>query len=105
MKAITGPIHVDSGAVSVAGKDVTGLPGHLIARSGLGYVPQVGNVFPSLTVGENLEMGGFPRKSGLKERIAQALDICPDLKLARDKRPRALRGGQRNLLGNGRGLV
>ncbi|HKB34143.1 MAG TPA: ABC transporter ATP-binding protein [Candidatus Dormibacteraeota bacterium] len=105
MKAITGQIHVDAGAVSVAGKDVTGLPGHLIARSGLGYVPQVGNVFPSLTVVENLEMGGFTRKSGLKERIAQVLDIFPDLKLARAKRGGALSGGQRNLLGIARALM
>src|SRR5258708_37123484 len=64
MKAITGQIHVDAGAVSVAGKDVTGLPGHLIARSGLGYVPQVGNVFPSLTVVANLEIGCSTRKPG-----------------------------------------
>src|SRR5258708_16773475 len=49
MKAITGQIHVDAGAVSVAGKDVTGLPGHLIARTGLGYLPPLATAFPRLT--------------------------------------------------------
>ncbi len=99
MKALTGQLRLAGGSVWVGAKEVTGLPAHKIARSGLGYVPQVANVFPSLTVVENLEMGGYTRKHGVKERIGEVLEIFPDLSKARMKRAGALSGGQRNLLG------
>jgi branched-chain amino acid transport system ATP-binding protein len=105
MKALTGQLRLDAGAVSVSGKDITGLPPHLIARSGVGYVPQVANVFPSLTVLENLDMGGFTRRTGLKERMDEVLEVFPDLKSARVKRAGTLSGGQRNLLGMARALM
>jgi branched-chain amino acid transport system ATP-binding protein len=105
MKALTGQLRLAGGSVWVGDKEVTRLPAHQIARSGLGYVPQVGNVFPSLTVVENLEIGGYTRQRGLKERIGEVLEIFPDLKNARAKRAGALSGGQRNLLGMARALM
>ncbi len=105
MKALTGLLRLDAGTVSVCGKDITGLAPHLIARGGVGYVPQVANVFPSLTVIENLEMGGYTRRRGLKERVDEVLEVFPDLKDARVKRAGTLSGGQRNLLGLARALM
>ncbi len=105
MKALTGQLRLAGGSVWVGAKEITGLPAHKIARSGLGYVPQVANVFPSLTVVENLEMGGYTRKHGVKERIGEVLEIFPDLSKARMKRAGALSGGQRNLLGIARALM
>src|SRR5258708_38002259 len=95
------------GVVSVRAVDneVIRLPAHQIARSGLGYVPQVGNVFPSLTVVENLEIGGYTRQHGLKERIGEVLEIFPDLKNARIKRAGALSRRQRKLLCTAPGRV
>jgi ABC-type branched-subunit amino acid transport system ATPase component len=105
MKALTGQLKLDGGSVWVGDREITGLPAYQIARSGLGYVPQVANVFPSLTVVENLEIGGYTRKQGLKQRIGEVLDIFPDLKNATTKRAGALSGGQRNLLGMARALM
>jgi branched-chain amino acid transport system ATP-binding protein len=105
MKALTGQLKLASGSVWVGDREITGLPAYQIARSGVGYVPQVANVFPSLTVVENLEIGGYTRKQGLKQRIGEVLDIFPDLKNATTKRAGALSGGQRNLLGMARALM
>jgi branched-chain amino acid transport system ATP-binding protein len=105
MKALTGQLRLAGGSVWLGDRDITGLPAFQIARSGLGYVPQMANVFPSLTVVENLEMGGYTRKHGLKERIAEVLEIFPDLKKAWKKRAGELSGGQRNLLGMARALM
>ena len=105
LKAIAGLIRPTAGTVKVNGVDVTGQPAEKFVTRGLAYVPQVANVFPSLTVVENLEMGGYTRKRGLKERIDEVLEIFPDLNKARLKRAGALSGGQRNLLGMARALM
>src|ERR1700674_5919172 len=63
LKAIAGLIRPTAGRVLVEGKDVTGLPAVKLVRRGVAFVPQVANVFPELTVHENLEMGGYTRKS------------------------------------------
>ncbi|MDR0342589.1 MAG: ABC transporter ATP-binding protein, partial [Nocardiopsaceae bacterium] len=104
-KAVCGVIRSSSGRTFIGDRDLTDLPGHLIARHGLAYVPQNQNVFPSLTVTENLEMGAFTRKSGVRQRIAEVLDVFPDLRKATGKRAGVLSGGQQNMLAMARGLM
>jgi branched-chain amino acid transport system ATP-binding protein len=104
-KAIAGMIKAVAGRVRIGEDDLTGLAAHRIVRRGLAYVPQVGNVFPSMSVTENLEMGGFTRKSGLRERIEEVFDVFPDLRVAAKKRAGSLSGGQQNMLGIARAMM
>lgn len=105
VKALAGVLRPAAGRVLLGNQDLTGMPAHKIARRGLAYVPQNANVFPSLSVVENLEMGGFTRKSGLRARIGEVLDIFPDLAKATKKRAGALSGGQQNMLAMARALM
>jgi ABC-type branched-subunit amino acid transport system ATPase component len=104
-KALCGVLRPSAGRVFVGDQEISGLPGHQIVRRGLAYVPQNHNVFPSLTVTENLEMGAFTRRSGVRERIGEVLDIFPDLRTAAAKRAGLLSGGQQNMLGMARALM
>jgi len=85
--------------------DITKMPGHLIPRNGLVYVPQNDNVFATLTVNENLEVGGFAVKGNTDERLEEILNIFSDLKKARTKKAGLLSGGQQNLLAIARALM
>ncbi|MHB8394310.1 MAG: ABC transporter ATP-binding protein [Candidatus Dormibacteria bacterium] len=105
LKSVFGLLRKVEGKVVVDGLDVTNLPPHRIANSGMAYVPQVNNVFPSMSVVENLEMGAFTRRSGMNERIEEVLAIFPDLLAARKGKAGVLSGGQRNMLGMARGLM
>lgn len=105
LKAIAGLVRPMAGNVFVEGKEVTGQPAEKLVRRGIAYVPQVENVFPDLTVRENLDMGGYVRKSGVHERIEQLFHLFPDLKVASQKRASALSGGQRTMLALARGLM
>src|ERR1700674_5225514 len=105
LKAIAGLIRPTSGRVSVEGTDVTGQPAERLVRKGLAYIPQVANVFPALTIRENLEMGGFSRKSGVRERIDQLFELFPDLKASSHRQANTLSGGQRTMLALARGLM
>ena len=105
LKAIAGLIRPSAGSVSVKGVDVTGQPAERMVSKGLAYVPQVANVFPDLTVRENLEMGAYSRKSGVKERIEQLFQLFPDLKASSHLRASSLSGGQRTMLALARGLM
>src|SRR4030081_3636046 len=93
LKGMFGLLRQCSGRVQVEGRDVSGLPPHRIAREGMAYVPQVANVFASMTVVENLEMGAYTRKTGVKQRVDEVLDISPDLAVARSKQAGNLSGG------------
>src|SRR5260370_26913024 len=93
------------GRVFVEGKEVTNLPAEKLVRRGIAYVPQVENVFPDLTVRENLDMGGYVRRSGVRERIEQLFLLFPDLKVAAHRRASTLSGGQRTMLALARGLM
>ena len=97
-KALAGVITPSAGRVRVGEAEIAGLPAYQVVRRGLAYVPQNQNVFPSLTVVENLEMGAYTRAAGVKERIAEVLDIFPDLKVATRKAAGVLSGGQQNML-------
>jgi ABC-type branched-subunit amino acid transport system ATPase component len=105
MKAIAGVIRPSSGEVKVCGQVTTGLTADKLVRHGMAYVPQVANVFPSLTVVENLEMGAYNRKSGIRERIEELYELFPDLRPAARRPARTLSGGQRNMLAMARGLM
>jgi ABC-type branched-subunit amino acid transport system ATPase component len=105
LKAVAGLIRPAAGRVFVEGKEITGLPAEKLVRRGIAYVPQVENVFPDLTVRENLDMGGYVRKSGVRERIEQLFLLFPDLKVAAHRRASTLSGGQRTMLALARGLM
>jgi ABC-type branched-subunit amino acid transport system ATPase component len=105
LKAMSGILKPMTGKVTVAGTDMTGWASYRIARGGVGYVPQLNSVFPSLTIVENLEMGGFTHRGDLRSRIDLVLDSFPDLAAARRKKAGELSGGQRNILGVARALM
>jgi ABC-type branched-subunit amino acid transport system ATPase component len=105
LKVIAGLLRPLSGRVFLDGVDVTGMPAQRIVRHGLSYVPQVANVFPSLTVRENLEMGGYALSRGVREKVGQMFDMFPDLKVAARRPARTLSGGQRTMLAIARGLM
>jgi branched-chain amino acid transport system ATP-binding protein len=106
LKAITGVITPQSGSVAAFGEDITGLRSDLIARRGIGYVPQSRDVFGPLTVEENLEMGGYAqRKSEVTSRIAEVFSVFPHLAGMRKRRASNLSGGERKLLAIARVLM
>lgn len=105
LKAIAGVIRPSRGTVILRGVDVTGEAPELMVRKGMAYVPQVLNVFPGLTVGENLEMGGYVRSGGVRERAEELCRLLPDLKGAWHRPARTLSGGQRSMLAMARGLM
>jgi ABC-type branched-subunit amino acid transport system ATPase component len=105
LKAIAGLIRPSAGTVTVSGVDVTGQPAERLVSKGLAYVPQVANVFPELTIRENLDMGGYSRKSGVRERIDQLFKLFPDLAASSQRKASTLSGGQRTMLALARGLM
>ena len=105
LKAIAGLLRPTSGSVRVLGTDVTGQPAERFVSRGVAYVPQVANVFPELTVRENLDMGGYSRKGGVHQRIEQLFELFPDLKASAHRKASTLSGGQRTMLALARGLM
>jgi branched-chain amino acid transport system ATP-binding protein len=105
LKAVAGLIRPTAGRVFVEGREVTGQPTEKLVRGGIAYVPQVANVFPELTVRENLEMGGYIRKSGVGDQIEKLYELFPDLRMASRRQANTLSGGQRTMLAMGRGLM
>lgn len=104
-KVLVGILHPTTGRVQVNGEDITDLPGHLIPRHGLVYVPQNDNVFRNLTVAENLEIGGYAARRNGQLRMNEVFDVFPDLRTARDKKAGHLSGGQQNMLALARSLM
>ena len=110
MKAIVGLVRVRTGSVTFQGTDISGYPPERIVRTGLCYVPQTNNVFPSLTIRENLEMGAFIRsgawsKDDYRGRIGQMFDLFPDLAAHPGRKAGSLSGGQRQMLAIARALM
>ena len=105
MKAVFGMLKLREGAVRLNGEDIGRLTPQARVRKGMGFVPQTGNIFPSMTVEENLEMGAFIREDDYKDTMEQIYELFPIL---RDKRRQAageLSGGQRQQVAVGRALM
>ncbi len=105
LKAAAGLLRLMEGRIELAGKDVSGLPPHRIVEAGMAYVPQVSNVFPRLTVIENLEMGAYTMRGDPRPRIDEVFGVFPDLRPAASRRAGVLSGGQRNMLAMARALM
>jgi ABC-type branched-subunit amino acid transport system ATPase component len=105
LKAVFGLLSVREGSVQLLGRQVTNLSPDRIVQSGMSYVPQVDNVFPSLTINENLEMGAFVRRDGLQERLERVYGLFPDIADRRGERAGRLSGGQRQMLALARALM
>ncbi len=129
IKTIFGLLKPSSGRILFRGKDITGSNPEDLVSSGLGYVPQVSNVFPTLSVRENLEMGGFPlqrslrvrlsskngtladrlvgraEKRALNERIEKVLELFPQLRERLAERTSNLSGGQQHMVAFAKSLI
>ncbi len=105
LKALFGLIGVSSGKVLLRGEEVTGLKANALVRRGIGYVPQINNVFPTLTVDENLEMGAFQKPALYKTRREHVLEIFPRLAERISSQAGSLSGGERQMLAMGRALM
>ncbi len=105
MKAIFGLAVVRSGRVVFNGEDVTNAKPEQMVRRGIAYVPQERNVFPSLTVQENLEMGGYLLKGDLSARMERVFTLFPKLKERRRQLAGLMSGGERQMVAMGRALM
>src|SRR2546428_5558260 len=105
LKAIAGLIATEGGRVRLDGRDVTALPAHQVVSSGIGFVPQTGNVFTTLTVHENLKVGAHVIHGSLNERLERAYALFAPLAARRALRARALSGGERQMLAIARALM
>jgi branched-chain amino acid transport system ATP-binding protein len=105
LKAIFGLLTLRGGAIRLDGQDITGWAPNRIVRCGIGYVPQVDNVFREMTVEENLEMGAFLRRAGIAEALERVYVLFPDLVEKRRKLAGSLSGGQRQMVAFGRALM
>ena len=105
LKAIMGLINVSAGRFYINGFDKTNLSTHKIVNQGIGYVPQVENVFPSLTIEENLEIGAWSLNKSRKSTIKKTLEDFPMLNERKKEKAGNLSGGQRQILALARSLV
>jgi branched-chain amino acid transport system ATP-binding protein len=105
VKALFGLIPVRSGSVRLRGENVTGLKAHELVSRGIGYVPQTDNVFPRLTIEENLEMGVYQTPKRFEQRFDVVATMFPRLAERRKQRAGSLSGGERQMLSMGRALM
>jgi branched-chain amino acid transport system ATP-binding protein len=105
LKAVFGLIPVRDGKVTLRGENIANKKAHELVERGVGYVPQNNNVFPRLTVRENLEMGVYLRPKAFKDAFARVVDMFPRLGERKDQRAGALSGGERQMLAMGRALM
>jgi branched-chain amino acid transport system ATP-binding protein len=105
LKAVLGLISRSAGLIRLRGEDVSRWSTDQLVAAGVSYVPQLQNVFPSLTVIENLEVGGYRMRSTVRDRVEEMLELFPDLRKATRRPARTLSGGERSLLALARGLM
>ena len=105
MKAIFGMLNLRQGQVTIDGEDITGLKPEERVLKGMGFVPQTNNVFISMSVEENLEMGAFIRHDDITSTMEQVFDLFPILKEKRKQPAGELSGGQRQQVAVGRALM
>ncbi len=105
LKSLFGLLTIREGAVWFKGENITNMKAHSLVERGIGYVPQNNNVFPTLSVNENLEMGAYLRPESFAERFEVIAEMFPRLAERRDQRAGALSGGERQMLAMGRALM
>ncbi len=105
LKAMFGLITVREGSVRLRGDDITGAKAHVLVTKGVGYVPQNNNVFPSLTIEENMQMGVYLRPKTFTQRFEQVAELFPMLGQRRKTKSGALSGGERQMVAMGRALM
>ncbi len=105
LKALFGLVRVRTGSVTLKGEDITNLPANQLVSRGVSFVPQTNNVFPGLTVEENLEMGVYQAPKRFSERFAFVTDLFPALGDRRKQRAGSLSGGERQMVAMGRALM
>ncbi len=105
LKAIFGQVNVREGQVLLNGEDITNMKANKLVSKGVAFVPQTNNVFPSLTIEENLQMGVFQSPKRFQERFDFVTSIFPDLGKRRAQRAGSLSGGERQMVAMGRALM
>ena len=105
IKALFGLVPIRDGRVRLNGEDITNRSAHELVEAGVGYVPQVDNVFPRLTVSENLEMGSYSRPDAFDERFEVITTLFPLLRERRGQAAGLLSGGERQMLAMARALM
>lgn len=105
LKTIFGLLHPRQGRIILNNDNITGLRPDIIVRKGISYVPQVDNVFPSMTIQENLEMGAFIRADDFSHRLSEVYGLFPILEERKKQKVGQLSGGQRQMVAMGRALM
>ncbi|MEM8539604.1 MAG: ABC transporter ATP-binding protein [Pseudomonadota bacterium] len=105
MKAVFGMLNVREGKVTMDGEEITSLTPQARVKIGMGFVPQTNNVFTTMSVEENLEMGAFIRDDEIAGTMEQVFDLFPILKEKRNQPAGELSGGQRQQVAVGRALM
>jgi branched-chain amino acid transport system ATP-binding protein len=105
VKVLFGTMHARRGSVYLRGENTTRMPPHEVVKRGVGYVPQLHNVFPSLTVEDNLRMGCYLRRDIYREREQAMLEVLPRLRERLEQRAGLLSGGERQMLAMARALM
>ena len=105
LKTIFGILKPSNGKIRLKHEDITGIKPDKVAQKGISYVPQVDNVFPSLTIQENLEMGAFIREDDYSPRLNEIYELFPVLGERKKQKAGQLSGGQRQMVAMGRALM
>jgi len=105
LKTVFGILKPRNGNVTLKEEDITGLRPDRIVRKGISYVPQVENVFPSMTIQENMEMDAFIRNDDYSQRLEEVFDLFPVLRERKKQKVGHLSGGQRQMVAMGRALM
>ncbi|WP_183093422.1 ABC transporter ATP-binding protein [Nocardioides stalactiti] len=105
LKALFGLVKINEGTVQLKGEDITNQRADKLVTAGIGFVPQTNNVFPSLTIQENLEMGCYQRPTSFRKRFEFVGELFPALLDRRSQRAGSLSGGERQMVAMGRALM
>jgi len=107
IKSFLGFARLFQGSVFYQGKDITGIASHKAVSLGIGYVPQINNVFPNLTIAENLDMGAYHRegKASIKAGMAEIYEMFPELEVRKNGLAGNLSGGERQMLAIARAMM
>jgi len=107
IKSFLGFARLFNGSVYYQGEDITGIASHRAVRLGIGYVPQINNIFPNLTIAENLDMGAYHRgsKASIKAGMAEIFEMFPELEIRKKGLAGNLSGGERQMLAIARAMM